>query len=178
MNKEEMAVIYREDEDFYIPKDLMKRANARTANGRSLEIDYWLNEGVERRNTTKLAFVCQYSVGKDYFQVYFGFTKASKIKHYDTNKQITYSPVEKFVFCALLVVDPREKDGIKHGRNDFDDSMFEEIAASLDEYCKKQSNLPNIIEKYELNDFTSDILNLCDNRINGKILGSKQRKSN
>jgi hypothetical protein len=163
-----MTVIHYKDEDLFIPNDLQNRVNANILNH-----DEWYYERKEKRHASKLAVVCAFSEGREFFEVYFGFAKASKINHDDITKQEMYSLPQKFLFCSLLVSDPRVKPYRIHGRNDFEDDDFEKIAEYVTTHTRPKGKIYEIVNDYKLNDYNKNILNLCQDRIDGFILGPK-----
>ena len=166
------AVTYGEEMNFYVPKDLQQRVDRNILNH-----DEWYRERIEARNDNKLTVVCAFSEGKDkYFEVYFGFAKASKIKHTDTTKQRMYSASKKYLFCALLISDPRESPFGIHARNDFEDEDFEKIAEYVTTHTRPKGKIYEIVNDYKLNEYNKHVLYLCQDRIDGFILGPKPDK--
>ena len=163
-----MTVIHYKDEDLFIPNDLQNRVYANILNH-----DEWYYERKEKPHASKLAVVCAFSEGREFFEVYFGFAKASKINHDDITEQKIYSSSQKYLFCALLVSDPRVKPFRIHGRNDFVDEDFEKIAGFLTSHVRPKGKIYEIVPEYKLNDYNTNILNLCQDRIDGNILGPK-----
>ena len=176
----EMAQIYDKELDVYIPQYLYKRIYKfnTIVNGNVVKFDksfYWFVNDKTLSQNDILSFYQDYYFKQESFMVFFGFIRGGRPLNTKDEKE-PVSERTKFKFCSIYIDNefssPKEKIGI-WGRNTFKDDDFEKIASRLLESKKDPTTTIKLIDDLELVNYNhKSVLNLCQDRIAGRPIGS------